>query len=318
MFEAITSFVAGLLLACSVTFVCYAGERTPWDDVPKAVQETILANGGVAGQQVDKESGKKDGKTVFEAPTKDNRGNVQDLVITEDGKLVEVKTDDAGDRTKEQADFMQNKLAGRKFSHPRAITNSYVPLASLKQDILEGKEGNAKVRVERTAKPNSHKTFKIGEQTVEALVVEDRAYEDGKLVEVAIDYFAQDDDGTVYYLGEEVDEYSDGNVVGHAGSWMTGKDTPAPGVLFPAQPKVGDRFKSENVSKEISEDDEVVSISETVTTPAGTYNHCVKIKEQLSDGGTEYKYYAPGVGVVREAPSDGDVLLISHESTSTQ
>ena len=61
------------------------------------------------------------------------------------------------------------------------------------------------------------------------------------------------------------------------------------------------------------EDDEVVSLSEAVTTPAGSYQDCVKIKEKLADGSTEYKYFAKGVGVVREVPSDGNVLLKSHE-----
>ena len=103
-----------------------------------------------------------------------------------------------------------------KFSHSRDITNPYLPLASLKQDILEGKEGGKTVRVERTIKPDLHKTFKVGRRKVEALVMEDREFENGKLAEVALDYFAQADDGTVYYLGEDVDEYKGGKVVGHS------------------------------------------------------------------------------------------------------
>ena len=57
-----------------------------------------------------------------------------------------------------------------------------------------------------------------------------------------------------------------------------------------------------------------MSITETVKTPSGTYENCVKVKENLADGTVEYKYYAPGVGVVREQPHDGDVFLKSHES----
>jgi hypothetical protein len=74
------------------------------------------------------------------------------------------------------------------------------------------------------------------------------------------------------------------------------------------------KFRSEDVSNTIGEIDEVVSISETVTVPAGTYKDCVRIKESLADGTTEYKLYAKGVGVVREVPSDGDELLVSHET----
>jgi hypothetical protein len=84
--------------------------------------------------------------------------------------------------------------------------------------------------------------------------------------------------------------------------------------MMPAHPKVGDIFKSEDVPKITWERDEVLSVSETVTVPAGTYRNCLKIKEILSDGDTEYKYYAPGIGCVRELPMDGDVPLRSHAS----
>ncbi len=203
-------------------------------------------------------------------------------------------------------------LAGLKFSHPRDITNPYLPLASLKQDILEGKEGGKTVRIERTAKPDLLKTFKIGKQTVESLAVEDREFENGELSEVAMDYFAQADDGTVLYLGEDVDEYKNGKVAGHTGAWMFGKDTKTPGVLMPGDPKVGDKFKSEDVSKDIHEEDEVLSLSETVTAPAGTYKNCLKLREKLADGEIEHKYFARGIGCVREVPAEGDVLLKSH------
>jgi hypothetical protein len=196
------------------------------------------------------------------------------------------------------------------FSHPLDITNPYLPLAFLKQDVLENESG----RVERTAKPELHKTFQVGGQTVEALTVEDRDYENGKLTEVTLDYFAQADDGTVYYLGEDVDEYKNGQVVGHGGAWLWGKDTRHPGVLMPAHPQVGDRFHAEDAPHITWEKDEVVSISETVTVSAGTYPHCVRIKETASDGAIEYKLYAPGVGCVKEVEGKTGLSLKSHET----
>jgi len=290
---------------------CVAGQAKKWEEVPEAVRATILGNGGKVGS-VDKESGKIGGKVVYEAVGKDKDGKEVDLVVNEDGKLVMTKDDDAADRAKEQAASAKKMLTRLKFSHPRDITNPYLPLASLKQDILEGKEGSKTTRIERTAKPELRKTFKIGKQTVEALAVEDREFENGELSEVAMDYFAQADDGTVLYLGEDVDEYKNGNVAGHSGAWMFGKDTKRPGVLMPGNPKVGDKFKSEDVSKDIHEEDEVLSLSETVTVPAGTYQNCLKIKEKLADGEIEYKYFARGIGCVREVPAEGDVLLKSH------
>jgi hypothetical protein len=197
-----------------------------------------------------------------------------------------------------------------RFSHPREITNPYLPLASLKQDILENKTE----RVERTAKPEIRKTFQIGGQTVEALTVEDREFTaSGDLTEATLDYFAQDDDGNVYYLGEDVDEYKNGKVSAHGGAWLLGKDTQRPGLLIPAHPKIGDTFKSENVPKITWEVDEVVSLSETVTVPAGTFHNCVKIKESASDGDTEIKFSAPNVGCIEEVESGGGLPLKSHK-----
>src|SRR5204863_9170945 len=118
-----------------------------------------------------------------------------------------------------------------------------------------------KIRIERTLMPDKHKSFTINGQQVDSLVYEDRAFMNGKLEEVAIDYFAQDDNGTVYYLGEEVTDYDeDGKVLpsGKAESWMLGTDTQVPGVVMPGNPKVGDKFKCEDVSKTIKEDDEVM------------------------------------------------------------
>jgi hypothetical protein len=199
------------------------------------------------------------------------------------------------------------------FSHPREITNRWLPLASLKRDILERKGD----RVERTARPGAHKTFKIAGQTVEALAVEDREFVGGKLTEVTLDYSAQADDGTVCYLGEDVDEYKNGKVVGHPGAWLLGKDTETPGILMPAHPRVGDKFKFEAVPHITWEQDEVVSVSETVVVPAGTFQNCVKIKEKTSDGDMEYKLYAPGVACVEEIEAEGRLPLVSHETEKT-
>ncbi|HEY5914381.1 MAG TPA: hypothetical protein VJA21_27645 [Verrucomicrobiae bacterium] len=199
-----------------------------------------------------------------------------------------------------------------RFAHPLEITNPYLPLGLLKQDVLEGKEGKKKIRVERTARPDLQRAFVIGGQNVPALAVEDREFENGTLVEVAIDYFAQADDGTVYYFGETVDEYKDGKVAGHPGAWMLGVQTDKPGVMMPGHPKRGDRFRAEDVPKITTEDDEVISLSETVTVPAGAYKNCLKIKEVMSDGAIDHKFYAKELGCVKETTEDGELLLISH------
>ncbi len=204
------------------------------------------------------------------------------------------------------------KEAGLTFDRASAITNSYLPLSRLHQDILEGSEGGKKIRVERTMKSDT-RTFTVHGKKVVARIMEDREFEDGNLTEVTLDYIAQADNGAVCYMGEKVDEYSNGKVAGHKGAWLTGEHNALPGVLIPAHPKPGDKFHSENVPGIAVESDEVVSIDETVTVPAGTYKHCVKVKESVEGEESEYKYYAPGVGVVRESPHGGDVSLASHK-----
>lgn len=71
----------------------FAGKPQKWEELPKAVQDTILANGGKSGMTVDLEPKMIDGKKVYEAELKDKDGKIIDLVITEDGKLAEIKTD---------------------------------------------------------------------------------------------------------------------------------------------------------------------------------------------------------------------------------
>lgn len=197
------------------------------------------------------------------------------------------------------------------FSNPTAITNPYLPLASLTQDILEGDLGGVANRVERTRQPGT-KAITIAGHTVQAMIVEDKDFVDGVLEETTLDYFAQSDAGDVYYLGEDVDVFdANGQVISHDGAWLFGVNTTKLGVLVPAHPAVGDKFRSENVPGITIENDEVLSLSETVTVPTGTYSNCLKIKE-LNDGEVEFKFYAPHVGVIQEVPPEGHVDLTAH------
>ena len=210
-----------------------------------------------------------------------------------------------------QSAFEPNYSPPAVFTNPTTITNAHLPLGSLTQDVLEGTEGGQSSRVIRTRLPGT-RAFTIGGTQVLAIIVSDTVYTAGQITEVALDYFAQSDNGDVYYFGEDVDEYVNGQIVSHEGTWHAGVDTDKPGLFLPASPKVGDKFRSEDVPHVTQENDEVIAVDETVTVPAGTYQHCVKVKEILSDGAVEYKLYAPATGVVREVPEDGLVDLKTH------
>jgi hypothetical protein len=137
-------FVAVLAIGCALAQKGFAGQPKKWKEVPEAVRATVLANGGKVGP-VDLESEEIGGKAVYEAVGKDKDGKEVDLVVTEDGKLANMKYDGAADKAQEdaaKAKKAQKAFASVKFSHPREITNPYLPLTSLKEDILEGKEGS--------------------------------------------------------------------------------------------------------------------------------------------------------------------------------
>src|SRR5947207_14544145 len=131
-----TSGVVTLLVGCALGSNCFAGQPQKWEDLPEAVRAAVLANGGAAGQQVDKENGSKNGMAIYEAGVKDKNGDTADLVITADGKLAETKHDDATDLAQERADRAKKLLAKLKFTRPLDINNPYLQLASLKQHAL--------------------------------------------------------------------------------------------------------------------------------------------------------------------------------------
>jgi len=207
--------------------------------------------------------------------------------------------------------FEPNYTPTPVFSTPTNITNSYLPYASLQKDVLLGTEGGKAERVSRT-RTGATKTFTFNGQQVVTIVVVDSAFLNDTLVEVAKDYFAQSDAGDVYYFGEDVDNYVNGQFANHDGSWLFGVNTNTVGLFLPAGPSVGQKFRSEDVPGITTESDEVIAVSESITVPAGSYTNCVKVKEILSDGAIEYKLYAPGVGIVKEISEDGAIELQTH------
>ncbi|MGZ5544033.1 MAG: hypothetical protein ACXWIU_05120, partial [Limisphaerales bacterium] len=117
------SFCCIVVSALTFTFIASAGTAQKWQSLPAAVRSTVLANGGKEGD-VDQEGFKNDGQAVYEAVGKDKQGNQVDLVIREDGKLIETKNDDvAADQDAAASARTKAMIAKLKFSHPRQIDN---------------------------------------------------------------------------------------------------------------------------------------------------------------------------------------------------
>jgi hypothetical protein len=146
---------------------------------------------------------------------------------------------------------------------------------------------------------------------VETRVVEERETKNDKVVEVSLNYYAiSKRTNSVYYFGEHVDMYKDGKIVSHEGSWLSGVKNARFGLMMPGLPLVGGKYQQEVAPGDAMDRAEIVSVSETVKTPAGEFKNCLKIKETtpMEPGNVGYKYYAPGIGLVQ----DGNCKLVSY------
>jgi hypothetical protein len=138
---------------------------------------------------------------------------------------------------------------------------------------------------------------------VETRVVEERETKGGKLVEISRNYFAiSKRTNDVFYFGEDVDIYKDDKVVSHAGAWLSGVNGAKFGLMMPGQVSLNARYHQEVAPGVAMDRAEIVSLSETVRTPAGEFTNCVKVKETtpLEPFVTEHKYYAAGIGMVQD------------------
>lgn len=178
------------------------------------------------------------------------------------------------------------------------VDNPYWPLVPGTTFIYEGDGERIVVEV----KPES-KTI-LG---VECMVVRDRVWEAGELVEDTNDWYAQHVDGDVWYFGEDSKEIEDGHVVDTEGSWEAGVDGAEPGVLMRGAPEIGEVYQQEYYEGEAEDMAEVLSLSAPATVAFGSYPSCLKTREwtPLEPGVAEEKYYAPGVGLVLEVMVEG-------------
>jgi hypothetical protein len=192
------------------------------------------------------------------------------------------------------------------FSDPRTIDNRYLPLTAKRRCAMRGEaDDGTKERSVRTVLGETRR-FHIGGRPVDAAVIRDNAYEGGKLVESTLDYFAQADDGTVYYLGEAVRNIRRGKLVNRKGSWLYGRDTDVPGVAMPGNPKLGDQWRFEDAPGITIESNRVEETGLRAKANGKLYTDVIRVSEFIQpEGETEYKLYAPGVGIVTEYEPDG-------------
>ena len=177
------------------------------------------------------------------------------------------------------------------------ITNPYWPMDVGDRWVFEETDGEGGVqRVEVTVLDETY-TVALG---IEARVVHDLVTQGGAIVEDTLDWYAQDTDGNVWYLGEETAEYENGQVVSTEGSWEAGVDGAQPGIAVPADPSPGLSYRQEYLADEAEDEAVVLSVSEPVETPTGRYDDALLTRDTtpLEPDVAELKFYAPGVGPV--------------------
>jgi hypothetical protein len=135
---------------------------------------------------------------------------------------------------------------------------------------------------------------------VTATVVHDTVTLDGELIEDTLDWFAQDKEGNVWYVGEDTKEYENGEVVSTEGSWEAGVDGAEGGIIMEADPQLGDTYRQEWYPGHAEDAAKVVSLNEKVIVPFGTFTNCLQTREfsTLDPELNEYKYYCTAVGGV--------------------
>ncbi len=183
------------------------------------------------------------------------------------------------------------------------IDNRYFPLFPGTTYVYKGAEDG---EVQGTVVEVTTETKTI--LGVPAVVVRDTVTDrKGGLIEQTLDWFAQDQAGNVWYLGEDSKEYENGVVVSTAGSWEAGVNGAQPGIVMEGNPQPGDAYSQECAPGEAEDQAAVLKRNASVKTPFASFGHALLTNETtpLEPGTAENKFYAQCVGLVRSVDVKG-------------
>ena len=178
------------------------------------------------------------------------------------------------------------------------IDNPYWPIRPGSEWVYRETAGDGTIQEVVVTVTDQTKTIANG---VVARVVRDTVTENGVPVEVTDDWYAQDAEGNIWYLGEATTEYEEGKPKTTAGSFEAGVDGAEAGIVMPANPKPGMEYRQEYYEGEAEDKAKILALGEQVTVPAGSFTDTVKTEDTnpLEDPpDVENKFYARGVGPV--------------------
>jgi hypothetical protein len=183
------------------------------------------------------------------------------------------------------------------------IDNPYYPLPVGRTLIYRGvKDGTTQIdRVHVTSRT------KVIEG-ITATVITDVAKHRGRLLEKTTDWYAQDDQGNVWYLGENTKAYEPDGTVDTSGSWQAGVNDAEPGIIMEADPRVPDAYRQEYLKGEAEDTAWIVDRGGSITVPYGTVHQVLTSLEfaRIEPDVIDQKIYAPGIGIVRETALTGE------------
>lgn len=208
------------------------------------------------------------------------------------------------------------------FTNPLQINHPFHPFPVGGMKVYTGTDEGEKIVIVDLFTAEA-RAFVLNAGMVDTRVLQETEFADGRLVEISKNYFAQADDGTVYYFGEVVDDYEDGKIVGHGGSWLVGGPTlqsdpvdsgnaPQPAVFWPGNAERGESWKPEDLFPLVDETATLIGTNLRVSVPAGRFQGCALVRETSGLGpGREQKWYAPGFGVVKGTGHRSSFKLIA-------
>ena len=188
------------------------------------------------------------------------------------------------------------------FTHPTHVTNPLFPISDLRSAVLVGRFEGKPWRAETTLLPETRIVDWDGKK-IETLQSQFVAYLSGRIYEVAVDLYAQADDGSVWYFGEDAFSYDRGHVSGVNETWHAGVDGPAT-MIMPGQPRVGDVYRPENIPGLIFEQVTVKEVGQVREGPVGPVAGVMVGQELHMEGDVEDKTFAPGYGELRSGLGD--------------
>ncbi len=183
------------------------------------------------------------------------------------------------------------------------IEHPYWPMKAGSRWIF--RETDAEGSVSRVVVTVLNKTKTI--MGIEARIVHDQVTEDGEVKEDTFDWYAQDAEGNLWYLGEDTTEYENGKPKTKEGSWEAGVDGALAGVILPAHPEVGMTYREEYYKGHAEDGASILSVDAFAKVPYGTFDDGIQTRNfsGIEPDVIEEKIYAKGVGVVLEITVSG-------------